>query len=162
MPSFDVVSQVDFQEVDNAVNQLRKEIGTRYDFKGSKSRVERDDALLTVHGDDTYKLEQVIEILKEDLLRRSLDPRVLSFGSVEPASGGLVRQVVTVRQGIETALAKRMVKTIKAAKLKVQAAIQGDELRISGKKRDDLQSVMALLKADKTLEIPLQFINFRD
>lgn len=162
MPSFDVVSEVDLQEVDNAVNQVRKEIGTRYDFKGSKSKVVRSDAEITIHGDDDYKLEQVVEMLKEKFIRRKIDVRALSFGSVEPASGSMVRQVVTVRQGIETEKGKKLVKIIKASKLKVQAAIQGAELRVTGKKRDDLQEVMALIRADKSLEIPLQFSNFRD
>lgn len=162
MPSFDIVSEVDFHEVDNAVNQVIKEIGTRYDFKGSQSKVERAEAEITLHGDDDYKLEQIRDILKEKLVRRKIDTRVLSLGTVEPASGGMVRQVVTVRQGIEMDIAKKLVKMVKASKSKVQAAIQGNELRVTGKKRDDLQAIMALIKADKTLEIPLQFQNFRD
>ena len=162
MPSFDIVSKVDLQEVDNAVQQVVKEIRTRYDFKGSKSKVERNEAEITVHSDDDYKLEQVVEIVKEKLVRRKIDTRVLSFGTVEPASGSMVRQVVTVQQGIETEIAKKLVKSIKTAKIKVQASIQGDELRVTGKKRDDLQQTIALLKADKTVNLPLQYINFRD
>ena len=162
MPSFDIVSKVDLQEVDTAVQQVVKEIRTRYDFKGSKSKVERNEAEITVHSDDDYKLEQVVEIVKEKLVRRKIDTRVLSFGTVEPASGSMVRQVVTVQQGIETEIAKKLVKSIKTAKIKVQASIQGDELRVTGKKRDDLQQTIALLKADKTVNLPLQYINFRD
>ncbi|MBF0459843.1 MAG: YajQ family cyclic di-GMP-binding protein [Magnetococcales bacterium] len=162
MPSFDIVSETDLQEVDNALNQVTKEIGTRYDFKGSKSKIVRKDAELTLHADDDYKREQVIEILKEKLVRRKVDIRVLAFGTVEPASGGMVRQVVTVRQGIEADLARQLVKTIKESKIKVQTAIQGVELRVTGKKRDELQEVIALLKADPTVEQPLQFTNFRE
>ena len=162
MPSFDIVSEVDLQEVDNAVNQVVKEITTRYDFKGSKCKVSRKEAEITLLGDDAYKLEQIIEILKEKFVRRKMDVRVLSFGTQEPASGGQVRQIVTVRQGIETELAKQLVKKIKESKIKVQTAIQGNELRVTGKKRDELQEVIALMKEDTTLEIPLQFTNFRE
>ncbi|MEO5362506.1 MAG: YajQ family cyclic di-GMP-binding protein [Magnetococcus sp. DMHC-8] len=162
MPSFDIVSETDLQEVDNAVNQVTKEIGTRYDFKGSKSRLVRKDAELTLHADDDYKREQVIDILKEKLVRRKVDIRVLEFGTVEPASGGMVRQVVTVRQGIDADLARSLVKLIKDAKFKVQTAIQGTELRVTGKKRDDLQEVIAFIKADQSVEMPLQFTNFRE
>ncbi|MEO5349098.1 MAG: YajQ family cyclic di-GMP-binding protein [Magnetococcus sp. YQC-3] len=162
MPSFDIVSETDLQEVDNAVNQVVKEIGTRYDFKGSKSKVVRKDAEITLHADDDYKREQIVEILKEKLVRRKIDVRVLSFGTVEPASGGMVRQVVTVRQGIEADLARRLVKMLKDSKIKVQTAIQGTELRVTGKKRDDLQEAIALVKADPSIEMPLQFTNFRE
>lgn len=162
MPSFDIVSNVDLQELDNAVHQVVKEIGTRYDFKGSKSKIERTESEITLHGDDDYKLEQITEILKEKMVRRKIDTRTLSFANVEPASGGMVRQVVTVRQGIEKELAKQLVKKIKTSKIKVQASIQGDELRVTGKKRDDLQQIITHLKADTSLEMPLQFINFRD
>lgn len=162
MPSFDIVSEVDLQEVDNAINQARKEIGTRYDFKGSKCEVEHEAEKITLTADDDYKLEQLTDVLREKLIRRKIDHRVLSFGTVEPASGTTVRQVITVRQGIEMEIAKKMVKTIKASKIKVQASIQGESLRISGKKRDDLQSVMTLVKGDKSVDIPLQFNNFRD
>ncbi|MEO5341008.1 MAG: YajQ family cyclic di-GMP-binding protein [Magnetococcus sp. MYC-9] len=162
MPSFDIVSETDLQEVENAVNQVTKEIGTRYDFKGSKSKLVRKEAELTLHADDDYKREQVIELLKEKLVRRKVDIRALSFGTVEPASGGMVRQTITVRQGIEADLAKQLVKLIKESKIKVQTAIQGTELRVTGKKRDELQEVIALIKADPTVEMPLQFTNFRE
>ncbi|MBF0161906.1 MAG: YajQ family cyclic di-GMP-binding protein [Magnetococcales bacterium] len=162
MPSFDIVSETDLQEVDNAIHQVVKEIGTRYDFKGSKSKVTRKEAEITLLADDEYKREQVVELLKEKLTRRKVDVRVLSFGTVEAASGSMVRQVVTVRQGIEAELAKELVKRIKESKIKVQTAIQGTELRVTGKKRDDLQEVIALLKEDTTMERPLQFTNFRE
>ena len=161
MPSFDIVSEVDLQEVDNAVNQVEKEIATRYDFKGSKSRVERDGAVITLTADDPYRMEQVADVLKEKMVRRKIDVRSLSFGEVEPAAGSLVRQVVTVRQGVETELAKKIVKLIKESKIKVQASIQGDQVRVTGKKRDDLQAAMAGVKA-APFDLPLQFINFRD
>ena len=162
MPSFDIVSETDLQEVDNAIHQVVKEIGTRYDFKGSKSKVVRKEAEITLHADDEYKREQVVELLREKLVRRKVDIRVLSFGTVEAASGGMVRQVITVRQGIEAALARQLVKLIKTSKIKVQTAIQGTELRVTGKKRDALQGVITLLKGEPTVEMPLQFTNFRE
>lgn len=161
MPSFDIVSEVDLQEADNAVNQARKEITTRYDFKGSKSSLERDEAVVTVISDDEYKMEQVIDVLKGKFVKRKIDPKVLDFSAVEPASGGLVRQTVTIRQGVSTELAKKIVKLIKNSKIKVQAAIQGEQVRVTGKKRDDLQKVIALVK-EAGLDMPLQYINFRD
>ncbi len=161
MPSFDIVSEVDLQEVDNAVNQTVKETGSRYDFKGSKSRVERDGALITLVADDDYKMEQVMEILKTKMVRRKIDARSLSPGAVEPAANAMVRQVITVRQGVETELAKKIVKMIKSSKIKVQGSIQGDRVRVTGKKRDDLQAVIAEVKAAK-YDLPLQLINFRD
>jgi cyclic-di-GMP-binding protein len=161
MPSFDIVSEVDLQEADNAVNQASKEIGTRYDFKGSKSSLKREEAIITVISDDEYKMEQVIEVLKGKLFKRKIDPGVLEFSDIEPASGALVRQTVTIRQGVDKELAKKIVKIIKESKIKVQASIQGEQVRITGKKRDDLQKVIALMKETK-LEMPLQYINFRD
>ncbi|MEO5366400.1 MAG: YajQ family cyclic di-GMP-binding protein [Magnetococcus sp. WYHC-3] len=161
MPSFDIVSEVDLQEVDNAVNQAVKEIGTRYDFKGSHCEITREEAVITVVADDDYKREQVLDILKTRLLRRKVDIRSLDLGRVEAASGGLVRQVVTVKQGVDADLAKRIVKLIKDSKIKVQAAIQGEQVRVTGKKRDDLQEAIALVRA-ADLGLPLQFNNFRD
>ena len=161
MPSFDIVSEVDMQEADNAVNQAAKEIGTRYDFKGSKSSLKREDAVITVISDDEYKMEQVMEVLKGKLVKRKIDPNVLDFSTLEPAASGLVRQVVTIRQGIEKDLARKIIKLIKESKIKVQASIQGEQVRVTGKKRDDLQAVITLLKGTK-LEMPLQYINFRD
>ena len=161
MPSFDIVSEIDMQEADNAVNQASKEIGTRYDFKGSKSSMEREEAVITVISDDEYKMEQVMDVLKGKLVNRKIDPAVLDFSEVEPASGALVRQKVTIREGIDKELAKKIVKLIKNDKAKVQASIQGEQVRVTGKKRDDLQGVIALMKEAK-LEMPLQYINFRD
>ncbi len=161
MPSFDIVSEVDMQEADNAVNQAAKEIGTRYDFKGSKSSIEREEAVITVISDDEYKMEQVMGVLKGKMVKRKIDPDVLDFSELEPAAGGLVRQKVTIRQGVDKELARKIVKIIKNSKIKVQAAIQGEQVRVTGKKRDDLQAVIALIKGSK-LDMPLQYINFRD
>lgn len=161
MPSFDIVSKVDMQEVDNAVNSLRREIEQRFDFKGSNSSIERDDATITVLADNDQKLQQIEEMLKVHFTRRKIDSKALEFDKSEQASGNMVRQKVTVIQGIETDLAKKLVKDIKASKIKVQASIRGDELRVDGKKRDDLQQVITLLK-DADVELPLQYINFRD
>ncbi|MBF0186883.1 MAG: YajQ family cyclic di-GMP-binding protein [Magnetococcales bacterium] len=161
MPSFDIVSEVDLQEVDNAVHQAMKEIGNRYDFRGSKSRIDREDAVITVVADDEYKLEQVLDVLKGKLVRRKVDPQVLEYGEMEAASGGLVRQLVTVRQGVDRDVARSIVKDVKATKIRVQASIQGEQIRVSGKKRDDLQSVISLVR-EKGYGLPLQFINFRD
>lgn len=161
MPSFDIVSEVDLQEADNAVNQAAKEIATRYDFKGSKSSIEREKEIITVVSDDEYKMDQVMEVLKGKLVKRKIDPTVLDFSPLEPASGGLVRQKVTIRQGVDKELAREIIKLIKNSKIKVQASIQGEQVRVTGKNRDDLQGVIALLKESK-LEMPLQYINFRD
>jgi len=155
MPSFDVVSKTDLAEVDNALQNVMREIGQRYDFKGSKSSVELDNA------DDDLKLKQVQELLQGHLSRRGIEPGMLDYKSVEPAAGQSVRQKVEIKQGIAKDLAKKLVKEIKGTKMKVQVAIQGDELRITGKKRDDLQEVIAFLK-EKGGEQPLQFENFRD
>ncbi len=161
MPSFDIVSEVDLQEVDNAVNQAAKEIRTRYDFRGSKSSISHEGAEITVVADDDYKREQVLEMLRGKLVRRKIDPQVVEEGTVEPASGGLVRQVLTIRQGVDRELARQLVKDVKASKIKVQAAIQGDQVRVTGKKRDDLQKVIALVR-EGNYEMPLQTINFRN
>lgn len=163
MPSFDVVCETDMQEMDNAVNQVIKEITTRYDFKGSKASIElnKEQGVITVIGDDDYKLNTVIEILRGKLVRRNLDPKCLDYGTVEDASGGTRRQHITVKQGVSTELAKDIVKRIRQEKMKVQAAIQGEQVRVSGKKRDDLQAVIALIKA-MDADRPLSFTNFRD
>lgn len=161
MPSFDIVSKTDITEVDNALNGMRREIETRFDFKGSKCSIERKDNVLTIIADDELKLRQMHELLKTYMTRRKLDAGALEFKDPEKASGNTVRQVVNVKQGIDQALAKKIVKAIKDSKLKVQAAIQGDELRVSGKKRDDLQEAIALVKGLK-IEQPLQYVNFRD
>lgn len=161
MPSFDIVSKTDLAEVDNAVNGVMREISQRFDFKGSKCSVERTESSLTILADDDMKLRQVHELLNVYLTRRSVDPKVLDFQTVEKASGNTVRQAVQIREGIDKELAKRLVKEIKDSKLKVQISIQGDELRVSGKKRDDLQGAIAHIKA-LDVDRPLQYINFRD
>ncbi|HEY8014120.1 MAG: YajQ family cyclic di-GMP-binding protein [Dongiales bacterium] len=161
MPSFDVVSKTDLNEVDNALQNIAREISTRFDFKNSKSKIERAESVLTLNADDQPKLKQMHELLKAHMVRRKIDPSALEFKDPERASGDMVRQEIIVKQGIDRELAKELVKAIKDAKLKVQAAIQGDELRISGKKRDDLQEAIALIRTLK-VEQPLQFVNFRD
>ena len=161
MPSFDIVSRTELTEVDNALNAMRREIEQRFDFKGSKCAIERDDALLTILADDDLKLRQMHELLKGHLTRRKVDAGALEFKDPEKAAGQSVRQKVVVRQGVPQELSKRIVKEIKAGKMKVQVAIQGDELRVTGKKRDDLQAAIQAVKAMK-LDLPLQYVNFRD
>ena len=161
MPSFDIVSKTDLNEVDNAINGARREIDTRFDFKGSKCTMERSEESITLFADDDMKLKQMQELLKGYVTRRKLDAGALEFKDPERASGNAVRQEVLIKQGIDQKLAKEIVKAIKDNKLKVQAAIQGDELRISGKKRDDLQEAIALVRGLK-IEQPLQYVNFRD
>ncbi|MGH6932895.1 MAG: YajQ family cyclic di-GMP-binding protein [Dongiaceae bacterium] len=161
MPSFDIVSKTEIAEVDNAIHGMMREIGTRFDFKDSKCTVERKDNLITMNADDDMKLRQMQELLKGYVTRRKLDARALEFKDPERATGNTLRQLITVKQGIDSTLAKEIVKGIKDSKLKVQAAIQGDELRISGKKRDDLQDAIQLVKSMK-IDQPLQFMNFRD
>jgi hypothetical protein len=161
MPSFDIVSKTDLNEVDNALHNIEREIATRFDFKGSKCKIERKESLLTLLADDQPKLKQMQELLKGHLVRRKLDPSALEFKDPERAAGDAMRQEIVVKQGIDRELAKRLVKDLKDSKLKVQASIQGDELRISGKKRDDLQDAIALIRGLK-IEQPLQYVNFRD
>ena len=161
MPSFDVVSQVDRQEVDNAVNQTRKEISQRYDFKGTKTTIDVDKDSLHVVSDDDFKVKAVVDVLQSKFVRRGISLKALVYGKIEPAAGGLAKQTITVQQGIDADHARQIVKLVKDTKLKVQTQIQGDQLRISGKKRDDLQQVIQLLKA-QDLDLPLQFVNFRD
>ena len=161
MPSFDIVSRTDLPEVDNALQSARREIETRYDFKGCKCSIERADQTLTINADDDFKLKQVQELLRGHMARRKVDTRAFDFQKPEKASGNSLRQTVAIKQGVDRELAQKIVKAIKGAKLKVQVAIQGDELRVSGKKRDDLQGVIALVKEQK-FEHPLQYINFRD
>ena len=149
MPTFDIVSRTEMTEVDNAVQGAMREIGTRFDFKGSSSSIERKDEVLLITAEDDLKLKQVQELLRGHMAKRKVDVGALDFQKPEQAFG------------IERELAQKIVKTIKGAKIKVQVAIQGDELRVTGKKRDDLQAAMALIKASK-IEHPLQYINFRD
>ncbi|HUN47874.1 MAG TPA: YajQ family cyclic di-GMP-binding protein [Stellaceae bacterium] len=161
MPSFDIVSRVEMAEVDNALAGVMREIGQRFDFKGSQSSVKRDETGLVILADDALKLKQMHELLKGHLTRRKVEAGALDFAEPEKAAGSTLRQTVKLRQGIDRELAKKLVTAIKDGKLKVQAQIQGDELRISGKKRDDLQAAIAQIRGLK-LEQPLQFVNFRD
>lgn len=162
MPSFDVVSRTDLPEVDNALQSAMREIATRYDFKGSSCSIERSDEILTIRADDELKLKQVQELLRGYLAKRKVDHRALDYGEPEKASGNTIRQIIVIRQGIARDLAQKMVKELKGAKLKkIQVAIQGNELRISGKKRDDLQAAITLIKNMKP-DQPLQYVNFRD
>ncbi len=161
MASFDIVSEVDLSEADNAIQNVTREISTRYDFKGSKSTIEFADGVITIFADDDLKLRQMHEILQGNMQKRGIEPGSLDYQKTEPAAGQSVRQKVLLKQGIDKELAKKIVKAIKGEKFKVQSAIQGDELRVTGKKRDDLQSVIAFVKAMK-IEQPLQFKNFRD
>ncbi|MBX2869282.1 MAG: YajQ family cyclic di-GMP-binding protein [Acidiferrobacterales bacterium] len=161
MPSFDIVSEIDWQEVKNAVNMANKEITNRYDFKGSDARVDEADPKLTLHADDSFKVSQVMDVLLLKLSKRGIDVNALDKAAVKSSATGKSMQEITVLQGIDTDRAKKMVKLIKAEKFKVQAAIQGEQVRVTGKKRDDLQQVIAFLKEQK-LDIPLQFTNFRD
>ena len=161
MPSFDVVSKTDLSEVDNALRNIEREIATRFDFKGSQCKIERTETTLTILADDQAKLKQMHDLLKAHLTRRKVDAGALEFKDPERASGEKLRQTVVVKRGIDKEVGKQLVKEIKDSKLKVQAAIQGDELRVSGKKRDDLQQVIVMLRALK-VDRPLQFVNFRD
>ena len=161
MPSFDIVSEVNQVEVRNALDQVNKEVSTRFDFKGSDARVEQKENVLTLFADDDLKLKQVTDILLGKLTKRGIDVRSLKYGDTEKISGNKVKQVVTVRTGVEQELAKKIVKLIKDSKMKVQASIQGDSVRVSGGKRDDLQDAIALVKKSIS-EFPLQYQNFRD
>lgn len=160
--SFDVVSKVDLQEVQNAVQQASKEIVTRFDFRGSKSKIEwnEKELALTLTSDDDHKLKSVVDILETKLVKRGIAVKSLDFQKVEPAAGATVRQVVKIQQGIPIEKAKAIVKTIKDSKIKVQASIQSDQVRVAGKNRDDLQSVIALLRGED-FGLPLQFLNYR-
>lgn len=161
MPSFDIVSETDLNEVDNAIAGIQREVATRYDFKGSKCSIERKEAVLTLVADDDLKLRQMHDLLSTYLTRRKIDPSACDLGKPEKAAGNTVRQLITIKQGIGQEVAKRIVKELKGSKLKVQATIQGDSLRITGKKRDDLQEAITLVKGLK-IDQPLQYENFRD
>ena len=161
MPSFDIVSQVDRQEVKNAVEQTNKEISTRFDFKGSDARVEQNDLALTVFADDEFKLGQVLDVLRGRLAKRNVDTRALEPGTIEKISGDKVKRPVTVKVGVPQEKGKQIQKLIKDSKLKVAASIQGDAVRVSGGKRDDLQAAIQLVKKS-VADLPLQFINFRE
>jgi cyclic-di-GMP-binding protein len=161
MPSFDIVSEVNQQEVKNAVEQANKEITNRFDFKGSDARIEQKEQELTVFADDEFKLNQVMDVLRARLSKRNVDVRSLEPGTIEKISGDKVKQLVKVKVGIAQDKAKSIVKLIKDAKLKVAGSIQGDAVRISGAKKDDLQAAIQLVRKSVT-DVPIQFINFRD
>ena len=161
MPSFDIVSEADLSEADNAVANVTREIAVRYDFKGSNSTVEHKDGVISISADDEMKLRQVKELIRGHMSKRGIEPGMLDEQKVEPAAGQSVRQKILVKQGISKELAKDIVKKLKGEKLKVQASIQGDELRVTGKKRDDLQAAIAFIKG-LGLDQPLQYKNFRD
>jgi uncharacterized protein YajQ (UPF0234 family) len=160
MPSFDIVSEINNQEVTNAVDQSNREVVTRFDFKGSNAKFELEDNQVTMRAPNEFQLKQMFDILKERLARRQVDVRCLQ---VDPPQVNVSEawQIVTVRQGIEAELARKIVKITKGGKLKVQAAIQGEKVRVTGKKRDELQQVIAMLK-DSDIDMPLQYTNYRD
>ena len=161
MPSFDIVSQVNQQEVKNAVEQANKEIANRFDFKGSDARIEQGENLLTVFADDEFKLGQVTDVLRGRLAKRNVDVRCLEPGTLEKLSGDKVKRPITVKVGVSQEKAKQIQKLIKDSKLKVNASIQGDAVRVSGGKKDDLQAAIQLVRSQVT-DLPLQYINFRD
>jgi len=158
--SFDVVSRVDQQELDNALNQTRKEIENRFDFKHSKTTIDFDGKKITLVSDDELKMRNVVDMLQSKAVRRGIDIKAFDFGELEPAAGGTVRQVVTLRSGIPKEQGRTLLAHIKALKLKVTAQYQDDQIRISGKSKDDLQKVIAELRAME-FELPLQFVNYR-
>jgi uncharacterized protein YajQ (UPF0234 family) len=160
MPSFDVVSELNMHEVGNAVDQANREVSTRFDFKGTDSKFIREEGVVTLHTESEFQLGQMLDILRSKLNRRGIDLACMKVDELEQA-GRKAKQVATLRQGIETELAKKIVKMIKDRKLKVQAQIQGEKVRVSGKKKDDLQQVISMLKT-ADIEMPLQFTNFRD
>lgn len=161
MPSFDITSEVDKVELHNAVDQANKEIGNRFDFKGSDARVEQGENLLTLYADDEFKLDQVVDVLTGKMAKRNVDVRFLERGEIQKVSGNKVKQEVKVKNGIATEDAKKIVKLFKDSKLKVQSSIQGDSVRVSGAKRDVLQEAIALARKEIS-ELPLAFGNFRD
>lgn len=161
MPSFDIVSEVNQVEVRNAVDQTNKEVSTRFDFKGSDSRVEIGDKTLTLYADDEFKLKQVTDILTAKFAKRQVDVRSLEYADAEKISGNKVKQVLTVHTGVEQELAKKILRLLKDGKLKVQGSIQGDAVRVSGAKKDELQAAIALVRKSVT-DFPLQYQNFRD
>lgn len=158
--SFDIVSKVDMQELSNAIQQAMREIETRFDFKGSKSDIQLDKNEVIIVSDDEYKLQSVIDILHSKMVRRGVSMKNAEQGKIEPAAGGTVRQTLTIKQGIEQDVAKQINKMIRDTKLKVKSQIQGDQIRVSGKSRDDLQKVIQMLK-EADLPLELQFVNYR-
>jgi cyclic-di-GMP-binding protein len=161
VPSFDIVSRIDLAEVDNAIAGINREIATRFDFKGSKCTLERREGEMLLVADDDLKLKQMHELLKVHLTRRKVEAAALDYQKPEKAAGNTLRQTILLRQGIDATLARQLVRDIKDSRLKVQAAVQGGELRITGKNRDDLQAAIALIRGRK-IEQPLQYVNFRE
>ena len=163
MPTFDVVSKVDKQEIDNAVNMARREITTRFDFKGTHTTIEwnADSSFVTITGDGEGRVEAALDVLQSKLIKRKISLKVLDASPIKPSGKGGYRQEIAIREGISKDLAREIVKEIKSMKIKVQGSVQGDQLRVSGKKRDDLQEVIGALRA-KDYDSPLQFVNFRD
>lgn len=161
MPSFDTILEANLVEVKNAVDQAAKEVGTRFDFKGTSANLELKDKTVTLFGDSDFQITQVDEILRNKLAKRSVDVRFLDAAKIEKIGGDKVKQVITVRNGIEADVGKKIQQAIKNSKLKVQASIQGDSVRVTGAKRDDLQAAMAVIRKD-VADLPLSFNNFRD
>ena len=161
MPSFDVVSEIDKPELTNSLHQANKELSTRFDFKGTDARVELKDTTLTIFADNDFQIRQAADVLCEKLAKRGVDLTCLHYREIEEVGADKARQIIDLKEGIDSDLGRKLVKQIKDKKLKVQTAIQGDQLRVTGKKRDDLQSVMAFLR-EADVGIPLQFNNFRD
>ncbi len=160
MPSFDIVSEFDMHEANNAVDQANREVSTRFDFKGSNARYDHKDEAITLHAEVEFQLQQMLDILQTKLTKRGVDIACMDISDAQ-STGRTAQQTVTLKQGLETPLAKKIVKLIKDKKMKVQASIQGEKVRVTGKKRDDLQQVIQMLKEEK-LDMPLQYNNFRD
>ena len=161
MPSFDVVSKLDMQEIDNSISNSMKEITQRYDFKGSNSKIERSDKIITLATEDELKAKQVLDILNGHIIKRNVDPRSIKLKNSESASGNTIRQTFDLIEGVDQDISKKIISTIKSSKMKVQVKIQGNELRVSGAKRDNLQDAIQIIK-DLDLPVPLQYVNFRD
>ena len=161
MPSFDVVSKVDMQEVANALQQARKEILQRYDFKGSKTEIELEKNVVKIVSDNDFKVKAVVDILQSKFVKRNINLKSLEYGKIEASGGGLARQLITIHEGLDTDAAREVVKLIKDTKIKVQAQVQDDQVRVTGKKRDELQAVIQALRA-ADFRRPLQFVNMRD
>ena len=161
MPSFDIVSEVEKHELTNAVDQTNREIGNRFDFRGTDAKVEQSDKILTIHADSDFQLDQLQDILRMKLVKRGIDVNCLEVKD-SVGNGKMRKQDVIIREGLDKDLSRKIVKIIKDSKAKVQAAVQGESIRVTGKKRDDLQGVMALLRDNDKIDMPLQFNNFRD
>ena len=161
MPSFDVVSKLDMQEIDNSISNSMKEITQRYDFKGSNSKIERSEKIITLTTEDELKAKQVLDILNGHIIKRNVDTRSIKLKNSESASGNTIRQTFDLIEGVDQEISKKIIATIKSSKMKVQVKIQGSELRVTGAKRDNLQDAIQIIK-DLDLPVPLQYINFRD